>query len=54
LTDLQQDMTYTETDAGTGMWMNLEDYVYLGAAATVARFEDTGTCTVMLGQRRDD
>ena len=39
LSDLQRDMAYTEGDAGVGAWLNLEDFVYLGTAPAVARFE---------------
>jgi hypothetical protein len=52
LTDLQNDMAYTEGDAGVGVWMNLEDFIYLGAAPGVARFQETGKCTLRLGDMR--
>lgn len=54
LSDLQRDMAYTEGAAGVGAWLNLEDFVYLGAAPAVARFEETGKCTLQLGNMRED
>ena len=52
LTDLQTDAAYVEGDAGVGVWMNLEDFIYLGAAPGVARFQETGKCTLRLGDMR--
>ncbi len=54
LTDLQTDAAYVEGDAGVGLWTNLEDFIYLGAAPGVARFQDTGKCTLRLGDMRGD
>ncbi len=54
LTDLQQDMMYTEGDAGVGIWTNLEDFIYLGTAPSVARFQDTGKCKLDPGDMRGD
>jgi hypothetical protein len=34
-------------------WTNLEDFVYLGLYPKVARFENTGICTVRMGRQRD-
>jgi hypothetical protein len=33
-------------------WLTFEEYLYQGAAATVARFRDTGHCTLRSGQQR--
>jgi len=54
LTDLQSGNSYGEGDAGVMAWTNLEDFVYLGAAPGVARFEDTGKCRLEIGQMRGD
>ncbi len=54
LSDLQQDMMYTEGDAGVGDWTNLEDFIYLGTAPNLARFQETGKCSLRLGDMRGD
>jgi hypothetical protein len=52
LTDLQMASAYTEGDAGVGVWTTLEDFIYLGTAPSVARYQETGTCTLGLGNMR--
>ena len=56
LTALQSAMTYTDPtlDGGVSTWTNLEDFVYIGAAAHVARFEEVGQCDLRLGDMRGD
>jgi len=39
-------------DAGFPTWLTFEEYLYQGAAATVARFRDTGHCTLRSAQMR--
>jgi hypothetical protein len=34
--------------------MTLEDFVYLGAAPSMARFRETGQCMLRSGPRRRD
>ena len=48
LSSLEQAGAVDQGDAGVPTWLTLQDYVYQGAAATVARFRDTGHCTLAL------
>ncbi len=52
LTDLQQNMTYVEGDAGVSVWTSLEDFIYLGTAPAISRLEEAGKCTRGLGDMR--
>jgi hypothetical protein len=56
LSELQMDTAYADGggDAGVGVWTTLEDFIYLGAAPNVARFEETGKCMVALGNLRGE
>jgi hypothetical protein len=53
LTDLQGGDAYvpnkTNQDIGL-LWSTLEDFIYLGAAPNVARFQGTGACDAELGE----
>jgi hypothetical protein len=54
LTDLQGGDAYvpnkTNQDLGL-LWSTLEDFIYLGAAPNVARFQETGECDAQLGDQ---
>ena len=54
LTDLQGGDAYvpnkTNQDVGI-LWSTLEDFIYLGAAPNVARFQETGECDPQLGDQ---
>ena len=56
LSDLQAGGAYAqgegEGEAAPAVWTTLEDFIYLGAAPSVARYEETGTCQVALGDMR--
>lgn len=61
LSDLQQGTAYAqrEAEAPAGgpagpalVWTTLEDFIYLGAAPSVARYEGAGKCQVGLGDMR--
>jgi len=52
LSSLELGGSFDQSDAGVPTWLTLQDYVYQGAAATVARFRDTGHCTLRSGQMR--
>ena len=54
LTDLQGGDAYVpnETNQDLGiLWSTLEDFIYLGAAPNVARFQETGECDAQLGDQ---
>jgi hypothetical protein len=46
LSDAQLGGGFGVADAGAPEWLTLEDYVYLGAAPTIARYRGSGTCTL--------
>jgi hypothetical protein len=52
LSDLQTGGQYSEGEAPVIPWISLEDFVYLGTAPQVARFQETGKCNLRLGDRR--
>lgn len=61
LSDLQQGTAYAQAEAETPaggaespalVWTTLEDFIYLGAAPSVARYEEVGKCQVGLGDMR--
>lgn len=54
LSDLQTTTAYREDGAGMGAWTTLEDFVYLGTASHVARFAETGKCTLALVNMREE
>ncbi|HXK19788.1 MAG TPA: hypothetical protein VNG33_18380, partial [Polyangiaceae bacterium] len=54
LTPLELGGAFDPGDAGAPTWLTLEDYVYQGAATTVARFRDTGSCTLRSNVMRGD
>lgn len=47
LSDLQVGTSYGNGEPGVVGW-SLEDFVYIGAAATVARYQETGKCNLQL------
>jgi len=54
LSELQQDTASADAYAGVGVGTTLEDFIYLGTAPAIARFQETGECTLLLGTMRDD
>lgn len=48
LTELQMGEAYSQGDAGVIPLTNLEDYIYIGAAPRVARYQGTGKCNLRL------
>jgi hypothetical protein len=54
LSDLQMAAAYTEGDAGVGVgvWTTLEDFIYLGAAPSIAHYQETGKCSLGPGDMR--
>jgi hypothetical protein len=46
LSSLELSGAFDQSDAGAPTWLTLEDFVYQGAVTTVARFRDTGHCSL--------
>jgi len=54
LSSLELGGVFDPGDAGVPTWLTLQDYVYQGAATTVARFRDTGQCSLRSNNMRGD
>jgi hypothetical protein len=46
------DIQVADAGVDSGVWTSLEDDLYLGLVPRIARFDDTGSCTLRLRQRR--
>lgn len=51
-TGLQTDTEGIAGDAGPSPWTTFQDFIYLGAAPAIVRYEETGKCRVELGDMR--
>jgi hypothetical protein len=56
LSDLRTSGRYAQSEDAPGAagWTTLEDFIYLGAAPQIARFQETGACQLNLANLRDE
>jgi hypothetical protein len=54
LSELQTDTAYGKGDGAMVAWTTLEDFIYLGTAPSMARYQETGKCILNLRNVGDD